>query len=151
MLCSRRRRVHGMHVTRNWSHRSNVCIGRSRRPDGLPREVAYEQGDWAIATSSASLAGAGEVIDLAYATAPQDEFRGPDLRRCLNRRDRKFAAESVAAGVSRVRCSFVGGHNLWAARGVAYTGRSRYQTYLASMASQVAIENYGWMFHTLFD
>jgi UDP-glucose 4-epimerase len=145
----------GMHVTRQLvaTGRDVVVIGRSARPDGLPRQVAYEQGNYGDRSMLRRvLAGAGEVIDLAYATAPQTSFADPIFDVVSNLpASVSLLQESVEAGVACVLLVSSGGTIYGPPAALPILENHVTRPISPYGITKLAIENYGWMFHNLFD
>jgi UDP-glucose 4-epimerase len=131
------------------SGREVVVMGRSPRPG----HIRYEQGDYGDrAALRRVLAGAGEVIDLAYATAPQTSFADPIFDVVSNLPPSvSLLQEAVASGVRKVLVVSSGGTVYGVPRSLPIREDHPTNPISPYGITKLAIENYAWMFRTLFD
>ena len=131
------------------SGREVVVMGRSPRPG----ELRYQQGDYAERPAlKRVLAGADEVIDLAYATAPQTSFADPIFDVVSNLPPSvSLLQEATAAGVRKVVLVSSGGTVYGVPRSLPITEDHPTRPISPYGITKLAIENYAWMFRALFD
>lgn len=146
----------GTHLTRLLaaSDREVIVMGRSPRPAGkLPDGVQYESGDYNDrAKLKGVLAGAAEVIDLAYATAPQTSFADPIFDVVANvPASVTLLQEAIAAGVRKVVLVSSGGTVYGVPQALPIAEDHPTRPISPYGITKLAVENYGWMFETLFD
>lgn len=131
------------------SGREVIVMGRTPRPG----EIRYEQGDYGErAALKRVLAGASEVIDLAYATAPQTSFSDPIFDVVSNLPPSvSLLQEAVGAGVRKVLLVSSGGTVYGVPRSLPITEDHPTRPISPYGITKLAIENYAWMFQVLFD
>lgn len=136
------------------SGREVRVMGRSPRPSSkLPSAVHYEQADYGdVEKLKTFLAGAEEVIDLAYATAPQTSYADPVFDLVSNVPPSvRLLQEAVAASVHRVVLVSSGGTVYGVARQLPIREDHPTQPISPYGITKLAIENYGRMFTSLFN
>lgn len=136
------------------SGRGVLAMGRSARPTTyLGDGVTYVAGDYGDRhTLKDVLVGAAEVIDLAYATAPQTSFADPILDVISNVPPTVgLLQEALAARVQKVLLISSGGTVYGPARTLPIDEEHLTQPISPYGITKLAIENYARMFHALFD
>lgn len=136
------------------SGRDVVVMGRSPiDASKLPKGVQYDRGDYGDRNRlKAILAGASEVIDLAFATAPQTSFADPIFDVIANvPASVGLLEEAVAAQIAKVILVSSGGTVYGVPRELPITEDHPTRPISPYGITKLAIENYGRMFNTLFD
>lgn len=144
----------GDHLTRRLAAQGRRVVVLGRRPvptTPLPEGVAYVCGDYADrATLRRVLEGVDEVVDLAYATAPQTSFADPILDITANLpASVGLLQEALAARVRRVVLASSGGTVYGVARSLPITEDHPTKPISPYGITKLAIENYAWMYHAL--
>jgi UDP-glucose 4-epimerase len=136
------------------SGRDVTVIGRGAVERGkLPPGIQYSRGDYSDRRYLAQiLRGTDEVIDLAYATAPQTSFADPMFDLLANVPPSVgLLHEAVTARVRRVLLVSSGG-TVYAVAHALPIGEDHPTAPISPYGiTKLTIENYGRMFQTLFD
>jgi UDP-glucose 4-epimerase len=135
------------------SGRDVLVLGRSARPSRLPQVIAYQQGDYGDThILKLVLAEADEVIDLAYATAPQTSFADPVFDIVSNLPATvSLLQEAVSAGVSKVILVSSGGTVYGVPQMLPISEDHPTKPISPYGITKLAVENYAWMYRALFD
>lgn len=147
----------GVHLARLLvaSGREVVVMGRSQNPSAkLPAGASYVQADYGDRSElRKTLAGVSEIIDLAYATAPQTSFADPmfDVSANVPASVNLLQQVAAAAAVRKVVLASSGGTVYGVARSLPITEDHPTRPISPYGITKLAIENYGWMFNALFD
>lgn len=146
----------GAHLTRLLASRGRqvVVLGRSQAPvAALPEGVRYLSGDYANrATLRQALQDVHEVVDLAYATAPQTSFADPIFDITANLpASVGLLQEALSARVRRVIVVSSGGTAYGVARSLPIGEDHPTKPISPYGITKLAIENYASMYFSLFD
>lgn len=136
------------------SGREVIVIGRTEIGNrSLPVNVRYEHGDYSDrARLRELLRGAREVVDLAYATAPQTSFADPIFDVMSNLPPSvALLQEALAAEVRKVLLVSSGGTVYGVARTLPIAESHPTDPISPYGITKLAIEKYGLMFKALFD
>lgn len=136
------------------SGRDVTVMGRSPAPSRpLPAGVSYCSGDYGDRLKLAEvLAGVAEVVDLAYATAPQTSFADPIFDVVSNvPATVSLLQVAIAAGIRKVVLVSSGGTVYGVAHTLPITEDHPTRPISPYGITKLTVENYGWMYKTLFD
>ena len=136
------------------SGRAVVSVGRSPRPtQSLPKGTVYRACDYSDRKQLRDvLAGVTEVVDLAYATAPQTSFADPLFDLVANVPPAvTLLQEALALGVQKVVLVSSGGTVYGIPDYLPISEDHATRPISPYGITKLAIENYGLMFHSLFD
>ncbi len=136
------------------SGRDVVVMGRSpRSARELAAGVRYESGDYGdVERLRSVLAGADEVVDLAYSTAPQTSYADPVYDVVSNVPAAvTLLKEAAKHRLTKVLLVSSGGTVYGVARTLPITEDHGTQPISPYGITKLAIENYGWMYRALLD
>lgn len=134
--------------------REVIVMGRSVRPARpLPHGATYIQGDYGDRLMLKKvLSQVSEVVDLAYATAPQTSFADPVFDVIANLPPSvNLLQQAVAEHVERVVLVSSGGTVYGVARELPISEDHPKRPISPYGITKLATENYAWMFNALFD
>lgn len=136
------------------SGREVVVVGRSPCPrNELPGGVIYHSGDYGDrAVLKKILSEGAEVVDLAYATAPQTSYADPIFDLVSNLpASVGLLQEAVEAGVRKVVLVSSGGTVYGVSQSLPITEDHPTHPISPYGITKLALENYGHMYNLLFD
>jgi len=136
------------------SGRDVVVMGRSPLLSGrLSKKVHYERGDYGDKSRLKDvMAGANEVIDLAYATAPQTSYADPIFDVVSNLPPSVgLLQEALSAGAAKVVLVSSGGTVYGMPRALPINEDHPTHPISPYGITKLAVEKYGLMFQALYD